>query len=106
MKPPVHEDKVMPMCQAFGDPRKSVRIRNADGVPVQWSRNLRCIPDRARELGFGTVLQIHPEQANLLQVTFRDGSYCHTAFNDPRVLAQWIANRIRYGRGKFEGVQS
>ena len=63
------------------------------------SRNLRCIMDYARKFPHGaTELRKHKRW---LHVRFPDGSTCATRFSDATVLRDWIKDRIRFGRGKF-----
>ena len=67
-----------------------------NGNVVSTSRNLRGILDYARK---------HPARLfsieKCLYVTFDNKALSRVEFADKTVLTAWIADRIKYGRGKF-----
>jgi len=74
-------------------------IQDEDGKIITRGKNLRVIHDRARRLRFGTWIK---GEARTLSVRFRDGSFSRVVFADAGVLAGYVRDRIKFGRGKFE----
>ncbi len=68
-------------------------------VVVHQGKNLRVILDHARRFRVGgtSIWQ----DGCYLRVSFPDGAYCTTAFADQTALRDWIADRVKYGRGRF-----
>ncbi len=68
-------------------------------VVVHQGKNLRVILDHARRFKVGGTSIWR--DGYYLRVSFPDGTYCTTAFQDQTVLRDWIADRVKHGRGRF-----
>ena len=63
---------------------------------VNKSRNLRGMMEYARK--YGAKLS---QDDNILHAQYGNGATLETTFADESVLKDWIAARIKYGRGNF-----
>lgn len=76
-----------------------VQLTNEDGQVFRTGKNLRVIQEYARTFKYDTTKL--RQRGKTLIVMFPEGSRCETPFADATVLRDWIADRVRFGRGRF-----
>lgn len=68
---------------------------------VAQSRNLRAVLAYGRKIA-GCHMMTASDKT--LKVFYTNGAECETEFADASVLRDWVATRIRYGRGRWQGA--
>ena len=83
-----------------------IHILDRDLKIISRSKNLRGIMDYARNQQWcgKTQLEINPILPKELWVRFPGGATATVQFKSAQVLHDWIANRVKFGKGKFMRV--
>jgi hypothetical protein len=76
-------------------------IHDWSGKAIRRGRSLRIIMEHARGYRPRDVHTLS-QQGKVLHVHYADGAKCTTVFADEAVLGDWIAARVRYGRGRWK----
>lgn len=84
-------------------PGGGVAIVDEDGDVVRSSKNLAGIMVHARLFRDGVKLA---QDGKRLLVNYPNGDHCKATFSDPNTLSEFISDRVRFGRGRFEFAEA